>query len=71
MDTNRLSGNKPNLPVLLSSGPSETEPFVQLGVAGVGHFSKPNRLYFFAMGPKDYSVVVDGVWKRRDYKEES
>ena len=26
----------------------------------------PKKRNFFAMGPKDYSVVVDGVWKRRN-----
>ena len=30
----------------------------------------PQKRNFFAMGPKDYSVVVDGVWKRRDYEGE-
>ena len=31
----------------------------------------PQKKNFFAMGPKDYSVVVDGVWKRREYEEKS
>ena len=31
----------------------------------------PQKRNFFAMGPKDYSVVVDGKWKRRTYKGES
>ena len=31
----------------------------------------PQKRNFFAMGPKDYSVVVDGVWKRRTYKGDS
>lgn len=30
----------------------------------------PEKRNFFAMGPKDYSVVVDGVWKRKTYKGE-
>ena len=31
----------------------------------------PQKRNFFAMGPKGYSVVVDGVWKRKTYKGES
>ena len=31
----------------------------------------PQKRNFFAMGPKDYSVIIDGKWERRTYKGES